>query len=161
MNGEDPGPTAPRLLVRSARPSDSVPRRGRPESLRRRLTEPSPRCITRRVGLGRLQPTFFRFSKTCTRLVPRSRPDPRGGRVKPRVTTRRPRFGSKRALSRVLIELGSRDSRHVSRDALPADLPSLARAADRSVTPIDRAPGESRWDRLLGSPGQRELLRGS
>jgi len=38
--------------------------------------EPLPSAFPRRVGPGRLQPTFFRFSKTCTRLVPRSRPDP-------------------------------------------------------------------------------------
>ena len=36
----------------------------------------------------------FDFQRRAPRLVPRSRPDPRGGRVKPRVTTRRPRFGS-------------------------------------------------------------------
>lgn len=66
-----------------------------------------------------------------------------------------------RALSRALIEPGSGGSHHLSRDVLPADLPSLARAADRSETPIDRAPDESRWDRLTRSPGQREPLRES
>lgn len=38
--------------------------------------EPLPSAFPRRVGPGRLQPTFFRFSKTCTRLVPLSLPDP-------------------------------------------------------------------------------------
>lgn len=68
-----------------------------PRVSHRRLLKPSPGHIPRRVGLGHMQPTFFRFSKTCTRWVPHSLPDPRGGRVKPRVTPRWPRFGFERA----------------------------------------------------------------
>jgi hypothetical protein len=100
MTCEDPGPTAPAIARAAGQtfwlPSPPRSTRG---SLNRRLLKPSPGCIPRRSGLGHLQPTFFRFSKTCTRLVPHSLPDPRGGRMKPRVTPRWPRFGSNAPLS--------------------------------------------------------------
>lgn len=100
MTGEDPDSTAPTI----ARATGQILRLPSPPAIdprvsHRRLLKPSPGCIPRRVGLGHLQPTFFRFSKTCTRLVPHALPDPRGGRVKPRVTPRWPRFGSNVPLS--------------------------------------------------------------
>lgn len=159
MTGEDPDPTVHTIARASGQALGlrSSPRKTRksPTTARSALTWMHPETRRSRTFAAYLLSIFKDVHPVGAPLITRSswRSD------------EAPRHAAsaslwfERALSRALIEPGSDGSHHLSRDVLPADPPSLARAVDRSETSTERAPVESRWDRLSRSPGQREPLR--
>ncbi len=129
---DDRSPYSPNPVIRLHAACSREPRR-RNGSL--------PGCLPRRVGLGHLQPTFFRFSKTCTRLVPRSLSDPlvEVGRSP---ASRRDGLTSGRCSPfPALIELGLCCPLSSFRRGLPLLWPSVVRASHRSKrTSLDVLP---------------------
>jgi hypothetical protein len=162
MSDEDPDPTVPRLLASPARPSDWSPRvEGFPDVVRATAFRASTWRHPETRRLGRLQPTFFRFSKTCTRIgAPlATRSSVRSGEA--------PRHAASASLWFDRLPVSDPDRvrpagcRRRAGMLSPLTLRHSRELPRRSMTSFGRAPVESRWDRLVGASGQRELQRRS
>ena len=161
MTDEDPSPTAPAIARAAGQAlqlrSPSRKTRKSPTTAHRAFTWMHPETRRSRTSAAYLLSIFKDVHPVWCRardpiLVGRSGEAPRHAALAS--------LWFERALSRALIEPGPM-ALATSRGVLPADPPSPARAADRSETSIERAPGESRWDRLSRASGQREPLRRS